>query len=104
MKRLERLMPNGTPRYLRIWDNKGETIDRYTVAFTGRGNGGRWGIAMNEAPRHPQGFCQHWEANAPLTSKMGKRIKFADLPLECQDVVLIEYLETWGIRPTSGRA
>lgn len=89
------------PRYLRIWDNGGETIDRYTVAFTGRGHGARWGLAMSAEPEHPQGFCQHWEMARPVDEgggkHLGRRIQFADLPKPCQRVVSREYGEVWGM-------
>ncbi len=29
------LVPNGIPRYVRCYDNGGESFDRYTVVFTG---------------------------------------------------------------------
>lgn len=35
-ERKTRLMPNGIPRYLRIYDNDGLTFDKYTIVFTGR--------------------------------------------------------------------
>jgi hypothetical protein len=35
-----------------VWDNGGQTIDRYTVVRDGMV------FAMNDAPFHPQGFCQ----------------------------------------------
>lgn len=94
--RQERLMPGGVPRYVRCWDDGCETIDRYTVAFTGRGHGGRWGLAMSARPFHPQGFFQHWETSGPV-SGMGKRITFSELPADCQKAVVSEYKEVWAI-------
>jgi hypothetical protein len=34
--RLLSLMPNGVPKYVRVYDNGGKSFDRYTVVFTGR--------------------------------------------------------------------
>lgn len=70
VRRACRLAPNGVPRWVRIYDNGGETIDRYTVVYTGRaaplsvsapGYGRRQFpyLAMSGAPFHPQGFGQH---------------------------------------------
>jgi hypothetical protein len=71
-----------------IYDNEGMSIDRYTVYFTHPKD---WGIiqpglypyvAMSGAPFHPQGFCQHGEGF--LGKHNGKRIKFENLPEDCQ--------------------
>jgi len=78
---------------LKIWDNGGESIDRYTVVWPD----GTY-LAMNNAPFHPQGFGQHGERAeyAPdcekdnagdLTSHLGKLISFDDLPPDCQSCV-----------------
>jgi len=37
---------------LKVWDNGGKTMDRYTVRIRNDYYG------MNEYPFHPQGFCQ----------------------------------------------
>lgn len=42
---------------IRIYDNGGETVDRYTVVVTE--NEGRIAVyGMSDRPFHPQGFCQ----------------------------------------------
>jgi len=78
-----------------IYDNGGETCDRYTVYYGGRGTvrfDARTGkqirmcVGMNEAPFHPQGFGQHGEGVPGRHN--GKRIKFEDLPADCQKLVL----------------
>jgi len=105
--RLDRLLPNGEPRWVRVYDNggveKGGSIDRYTVVFTGNYSG-RKGcdyLAMNEAPFSPQGFCQHgWSQDAidrPTYGHLGKKIGFSDLPRDCQVAALADYLCTWGL-------
>jgi len=56
MTRVEKFMPNGVPKNIRIYDNGGETVDRYTVVFTGnfKGRGGRcYYLGMSESPFHP---------------------------------------------------
>lgn len=107
--RKERLMPNGIPRYVHCYDNGGRSIDRYTVVFTGNFKKApcpmfvEWPyLAMNGAPFHPQGFCQHGatknnRCDYPRYGHIGKRIKFTDLPEDCQKVVLQDYAEIWGL-------
>lgn len=114
-KRIEKLMPNEVPKYIRCYDNGGESIDRYTVVFIGRyrhkfGGEGMY-LAMNESPFHPQGFGQHGffkdespDVNkwgfAPMVHKkcgLGTRIRFSDLPKDCQTLVLQDYKQMWDL-------
>lgn len=103
MTRQERLMPNGTPKYVRVYDNGGKSIDRYTVVYTGRWKGktgcGFPFIGMSATPTHPQGFGQHgWSQNAidrPAYKHLGKKIMFNDLPDECKKVVIDDYKYLW---------
>ena len=102
--RIERLMPNGVPRYVRCYDNDGQTFDRYTVVFTGnyKGRKGCNYLAMSEHPTHPQGLGQHGWSNhiidRPIYSHLGERIKFEQLPEDCKGVVISDYVEIWGIK------
>ena len=110
-----RLLPNGVPRWIRCYDNRDETIDRYTVVFTGRYThltGGEHNyLAMNSAPFHPQGFGQHgstdfvtdcpngaWPPALGRKCHLGWRIKFEDLPADCQKVALADYVFLWGLK------
>ena len=116
--RLERLMPGGIPRWVRIYDAP-DTIDRYTIVFSGGYNnigqtrrGIRRGshpyLGMSGSPFHPQGIAQHGESFrcidvnssgfAPSLGRkchLGRRIRFRDLPEDCQKVVLRDYKELW---------
>lgn len=74
-----------------VYDNKGESIDRYTVYYS---HPREWGITepgiypcvgMSGAPFHPQGFGQHGEGR--LGRHNGHRVKLGDLPEDCQRVV-----------------
>lgn len=114
-ERKERLMPGGIPRYVRCYDNGGSatehgTIDRYTVVFTGKYKsiGIPRGIrqeyfyeylGMSAHPFHPQGFGQHGESNQPIDrpaySHLGKKISFNDLPEDCKECVLQDYVMNW---------
>jgi hypothetical protein len=83
MKTIERY---GTA--LRCYDNNGRSCDRYTIIPP------RWAkeyverpglfacIASSERPFHPQGFGMH--VYAMPGPHLGKRIKWADLPLDVQ--------------------
>lgn len=107
------LMPDGIPRYIRVYDDP-EYIDRYTVVFTGKyrhKTGGQFMyLAMSGNPRHPKGIFQHGSSNEQLDTKkssfppevgqkchLGKRIRFEDLPKTCQNIVIEEYEDLWGI-------
>jgi hypothetical protein len=106
-KRYNNLLPNGIPRYIRVYDNntKGAgTFDRYTVVFTGRYN--KSGIyyeylGMSAHPFHPQGFGQHGESNQPIDrptySHLGKKITFDQLPEDCKLCVLQDYKANWNL-------
>ena len=105
-RRLQSLLPNGKPKYVRVYDNQGETIDRYTVVFTGRyghkTGGETWVLGMNCAPFHPQGFGQHCPCtnrpDYPTYGHLGKKIKFEDLPKDCQTLVLNDYRDLWDLQ------
>lgn len=92
----------GNPHRVRVrcYDNGGETADRYTVVYCGRGARGLFGVpyvyfGMSERPNHPQGFGQHGEGehgpiDRPRSAHLGKRIPFAALPEECRRAVLLD--------------
>ena len=91
---------SSSPKYIRCYDNGGATFDRYTVVFT---RGKRCYLGMSENPFHPQGFGQHGEwrkgensIDYPIYSHLGKKIKFVDLPKDCQKAVKQTYNELWG--------
>jgi hypothetical protein len=122
--RLENLMPNGVPKYIRAYDN-GVSADRYTVVYSGkyrtlgtkRGEartlGGFQYVGMSASPFHPQGFGQHGENQrqvdvnkwgfAPAMGRknhLGKRIPFVELPPDCQTLVLRDYRSIWNLPST----
>jgi len=76
------------PQSIRVYDNGGATADRYTVIYMDqpeRQAGTFACLGMSAAPFHPQGFGQH--SSAMPGSHLGKRIKFEDLPVDCQNAV-----------------
>lgn len=109
-------MPAGIPKWIRCYDNRGETWDRYTVVFTKyRNTNGRdrWGmyVGMSSNPFSPQGFGQRGEFQgkaidtndwgfAPMIGKknhLGVRIPFDQLPDDCKALVIQDYSEIWGL-------
>jgi len=80
---------------IRVYDD-GESIDRHTVYFSRRVMPANHGfhslLGMNAAPFHPQGFGQHSEGK--LGRHNGRRIRFADLPVDCQKAVARDLLES----------
>lgn len=84
---------SGETKILAIYDNGGDTLDRYTVVYDNE-----WHIktgyeedklyeclSMSDNPTHPQGIGQH--SSCQDGDHLGKKIKFEDLPLKCQEVV-----------------
>ena len=89
MKNYERFIGPGGKKSQRIrcYDNGGATADRYTVAYidqpTKRGMVEM--VGMSAEPFHPQGVGQHSEGQCG--KHLGKRIKFATMPLDCRMLV-----------------
>jgi hypothetical protein len=115
-KRTESLMPSGIPKYVRCYDNGGETADRYTVVFTGNYRKVREmdefaHIGMSENPYAPQGVGQHgfsqqqidvnkWGYAPAIGRKnhLGRRIHFNSLPEKCKDLVMNDYKIIWRLK------
>ncbi len=74
-------------KILEIRDNGGKTMDRYTVVYDtiGDSKGNYDAVGMSSEPFHPQGIGQH--STAMPGKHLGKKIKFADLPKDCQRLV-----------------
>lgn len=106
MDRKTSLMPNGIPRYVRIYDNGGKTADRFTVVFTGRYRKNRRRdqfviLGMDDKPFNPQGIGMHggydYLIDRPSYSHLGKKIAFSSLPVDCQRCALNTYRSIWGL-------
>lgn len=115
--RIDRLLPNGEPRWVRIYDAEDEFIDRYTVIFSGNytgRNGQTQILGMSAEPTYPQGVCLHTSYYRPIDNDkwgfhpkvgqkihLGKRIEFKNLPKKCKEIVLQDYKDIWGINEMS---
>ena len=106
-ERRENLMPNGVPRYIRCYDNGGETWDRYTVVFTGKYRDKKdpyssfLYIGASSNPFHPQGFGTVGESqeiiDRPAYSHLGKKTEFALLPPDVQVFTVNVYKDIWNL-------
>lgn len=82
---------------LRLYDNGGQSFDRYTIIPP------RWAkqykersglfeaIGANERPFSPQGFGMH--VSAAPGAHLGKRVKWSDLPEDVQRFALQSFPE-----------
>lgn len=73
---------------IKVYDNGGKSIDRYTVVFLDQPElkkGIYAALAMNAHPFDPQGFGQH--TTAMVGRHLGKKITFEELPPDCQKLV-----------------
>ena len=122
--RKNRLMPNGIPRWIRVWDTgPDKEIERYTVVFSGRYRTlglprhapvSQWGwfqyVGMSKDPSiicsHgesqniidcPNGWTEQIGRTCRHNPNLGRRIRFEDLPKDCQTLVLSDYHEIWSI-------
>jgi hypothetical protein len=82
-------------RPISCWDDGEKYVDRYTVVFLDEEKDGRVSyLAMSENPFYPLGFGQHGEMQIDDVAYKGrggafsKRIKFSDLPADCQRAVI----------------
>ncbi len=104
-QRIESLMPNGTPKYVRCYDNGGETADRYTCVFTGnythKTAREHWYLGMSGDPFHPLGIgshgSSHTQIDKPSYSHLGKKVKFETLPEKVQQCIKQTYVDIWDL-------
>lgn len=108
LKRQQKLMPNGIPRWIRCYDNQG-TGERYTVVYTKKRDVGQSHyVGMSANPFHLQGIGQHGSSQIPIDvnrwgfsiglgrkNHLGIRIPFSALPPDCQKLVIRDYVEFW---------
>lgn len=72
---------------IKCYDNGGKTADRYTVFYMDiPETHGFMLVGMSERPFHPHGFGQH--SSGTPGRHCGKRIKFEELPKDCQKLVI----------------
>ena len=75
-------------RPIRCYDNGGRSADRYTAVYLfspERAYRSYSAVGMDDRPFHPQGIGMH--CAAVPGKHLGKRIRFTDLPIDCQKAV-----------------
>ena len=101
-KRREAFLPEGKPRWIRVYDNGGKTADRYTVVMTGRyrhkTGGVFWYLGMSGNPFHPQGVghiseSTRTQVDRPTYGHLGKRVTYDVLPENCKRFVMDVYTD-----------
>lgn len=86
---------NGKRYVCRIYDNGGESLDRYTACFRVEKmkDGTRYYpyVGFSERPFNPLGFCQHGDNPGMIDGKhLGKRIAFESLNEDCKKLIIQE--------------
>lgn len=86
---------NGKRKTCRIYDNGGETLDRYTACFrVEKMKDGRRYFPYLGFSTSPLGFSQHGDADLPIDrpsgKHLGKRIAFESLNKDCQQLLIQE--------------
>jgi hypothetical protein len=78
------------PILIEVYDNEGETIDRYTVVY--QSENGYWYVrGMSDNPNSPAGFdqlCCEGEGDAPSMDHTGKKVCWSELPAHIQKNIL----------------
>ena len=84
---------------IRVYDNGGKTVDRYTVLFDDdpdprydderkpRPHGPREALVLSGAPTHPQGFSQMTDARPG--PHLGRRVRLTDLPEAVREHIIL---------------
>lgn len=78
------------PSRIRIYDNGGKTVDRYTLVVPSVNEPGKLDMyGFNDNPFHPQGFGQSAGSYDKMGSysHLGKLISYDDLPEQAQRFV-----------------
>ena len=90
---------------MNVYDHP-ESFDRFTVVYRGRYAAACAErpqfiyLGMSEHPFSPLGFGQHGESNkghidTPDGKHLGKRIKFDELPKDCQQLTRQTFADVW---------
>jgi len=102
MKRKNLYTETGEPKRIACYMIKSEPkpADYITVVYTyaskvGYPVGTVLYRAMSGKPYHPLGFGQWGEGYQHNFRPGGSKIKFSDLPADCQDLVRRDYKELW---------
>jgi hypothetical protein len=99
--RRERLLPDGVPRYVWLYDDGGVTAERYTAVFTGLSSlktPGEYNYLRRGDDPLASGHHTFHRGRPPY-GELGREISFKDLPEDCQRLILETYRKMWGLYP-----
>lgn len=102
MARRQLFEAGGIPKHVRVYDNGGETTDRYTIVFTYAHRIGFKGrVPFMGSGVDPRGMSYFADMARDIFAleKGNKRIRFTDLPDAVQREVLHLYRELWNVKP-----
>ena len=100
MSKRNLFLEDGTPRYVRVYDNSGTenaTLDCITVVFTKKRVDGQFmdvGASKSGYGIYCRGFSD-FLIDKPSYKHLGKKIKFQDLTSELQKLILSDYESVW---------
>jgi hypothetical protein len=100
--RLSRFTIDGKiPKHINLYDNGGESADRYTCCFKNLKLGFFPYLGMSSNPFHPQGVGLHNEhtqrIDYPKYAHLGKKISWNDLPNDVKCCIWQDYCDYWNI-------
>ncbi len=79
---------------VRLFDNNGETFDRYTAIYRDDETGETWYRGMSENPFHPQGFGQCGEGDVSGVIERDDEITVASAPAPVQRCIALDVAES----------
>jgi hypothetical protein len=88
------------PKYMKVYDNGGATLDRYTIIFTRKKVNAREYLALKLSDEPDDQFHNKHtilldKASSSYVSLPGKEIQFDDLPVICQEIAQEYYADLW---------
>lgn len=95
-QRLTRLLPEGVPRYVRVYKQRGCFSEKWAVEYTGKylaKTGGRRWLLMFTEPGGYVRTVELWKYERPP----GQRVEWKALPELGQRVVRMQYCFLWDI-------
>jgi len=87
---------NGLPSKIRVYDNGGETNDRYTIVFTGNYRQGGDFVYMGANSTGTYHGESKTQIDRPAYSHLGKTIDKNRLPRAVMNSIMETYCELWG--------
>lgn len=110
--RVAKLLPDGEPKWVRVYEQDPGSAEQYVVVYSGaydKPDGKHWYVFLRCDGTFRSGSqlgtldgggvqmgCNH--------PRLGKRIRFENLPVNCQKVVISDYTCLWDLPEPSKRS